>query len=52
MLLFGRMWILGLWILNAMECFKWDLMGHPCRNMKDFVAESSASCSKGRQKTG
>ena len=22
MLLFGRMWILGLWIWKAMECFK------------------------------
>ena len=22
-----------------MECLKWDLMGHPGRNMGDFVAE-------------
>lgn len=22
------------------ECFKWDLMGHPSRNVEDLVAES------------
>jgi hypothetical protein len=40
MLLFGRMWILGLWIWKAVECFKWGLMGHPSRNMEDFVTVS------------
>ena len=24
-----------------MECFKWGLLGHPNRNMDDFVAESN-----------
>jgi hypothetical protein len=38
-LLFGRMWILLLWIWKAMECFKWTLMGEPSRNMEDFGAE-------------
>jgi hypothetical protein len=38
MLLFERMWIFGLWIWNSVECFKWGLMGHPSRNMEDFVA--------------
>ena len=23
-----------------MECFKWGLVGHPSRNMEDFVAEN------------
>jgi hypothetical protein len=41
MLLFERMWILGLWIWNAVECFKWGLMGHPSRNMEDFDTGSS-----------
>jgi hypothetical protein len=39
-LLFERTWIFGLWIWNAVECFKWDLMGHPSSNMEDFVAGS------------
>ena len=43
-LLFKRMWILGLWIWKAVECFKWGLMGHPSRNMKDFVAGSDLNC--------
>ena len=38
-LLFGRMWI---W--KAVGCFKWGLMGHPGRNMEDFVAESDLNC--------
>ena len=41
MLLFERMWILGLWICKAVECFKWGLMGHLGRNMEDFVAGSN-----------
>jgi len=44
MLLFERMWILGLWNWKAMECFNWGLMGHASRNMKDFVAESDLNC--------
>ena len=27
-----------------MECFKWGLMGHPSRNMEDFVTESDLNC--------
>ena len=44
MLLFERMWIWGLWIWKAVECFKWGLMGHPSRNMEDFVAGSNLNC--------
>ena len=44
MLLFERMWILGLWIWNAVECFKWGLMDYPSRNMEDFVAGSNLNC--------
>jgi hypothetical protein len=33
--MFGGIWIWGLWIQKAMECFMWDLMGHPSRNMED-----------------
>ena len=42
MLLFGGMWILGLW--KAVECFKLGLMGYPSRNMEDFIAEYDLSC--------
>jgi hypothetical protein len=38
------MWILGLWIWNTVECFKWGLIGHPSRNMEDFVAGSNLNC--------
>jgi hypothetical protein len=41
MLLFKRLWILELWIWKAVECFKWGLMSHPSKNMKDFVAKSN-----------
>jgi hypothetical protein len=44
MFLFGRVWILGLWIWKAHECFQWGLMGYPRRNMEDFVAESDLNC--------
>jgi hypothetical protein len=44
MLLFERMWILGLCIWKAVECFKWSLMGHPTRNMEDFVTGSNLNC--------
>jgi hypothetical protein len=37
--LFGGMWVLRLWIWKAMECFEWDSMGHPSRNMEDIGAE-------------
>jgi hypothetical protein len=43
-LLFERMWNLGLWIWNTVECFKWDLMGHPSRTMENFVAGSDLNC--------
>jgi hypothetical protein len=44
MLLFERMWILGLWIWKAVKSFKWGLMGHPSRNMEDFVDGSDLTC--------
>ena len=44
MLLLGRMWILGLWIWKAVECFEWGLIGHLSRNMEDFVAGSDLNC--------
>jgi hypothetical protein len=44
MLLFGKMWIGGLWIWKVVECFKWGLVGHPIRNMEYFVAESNLNC--------
>jgi hypothetical protein len=40
-LLFETMWIWGLWIWKAVECFKWCVVGHPSRNMEDFVAGSN-----------
>jgi hypothetical protein len=43
MLLFGRMWILGLWIWKAMECFM-GLLSHASRNMEDFVFVSDLTC--------
>jgi hypothetical protein len=44
MLLFERMWIWGLWIWKAVECFKWSLMGHPSRDMEDFVPGNNLNC--------
>ena len=38
--LFGGMWIWGLGILKAVECFKWSLMNHSIRNMEDVDAEN------------
>ena len=29
---------------KAVECFKWDLMGHPSRNKEDFVSGSDLNC--------
>jgi hypothetical protein len=26
------------------ECFNWDLIGYPSRNMEDFVAENDLNC--------
>jgi hypothetical protein len=40
------MWIWGLWIWKAVECFKWGLMGYPSKNMKDLVAEIDLNCSE------
>lgn len=39
MVLPGRMCILGLWILKAVECFKWGLLGHKNRSMGNSDAE-------------
>ena len=47
MLSSGRMWIWGLWIWKAVECFKWGLMGHPRKNMEDFVTEWFELCRPG-----
>jgi hypothetical protein len=44
MLFFERMWIWGLWIWKAVECFKWGLVGQPSRNMEDFVDRSDLNC--------
>ena len=45
MLLLGRMWILGLWIWKAVECFKWGFY-IPNKNIEDFVAESNLNCAE------
>ena len=42
MLLFGGIWIWGLW--KAVECFKWSLMDQPSRNMEDIDAEGDLNC--------
>ena len=44
MLSSGRMWIWGLWIWKAVECFKKSLMCCPSRTMEDFVTESDLNC--------
>ena len=44
MLLFRRIWILGLWVWKAVECFKWGLMGYLGRKMEDFVAKGVLTC--------
>ena len=44
MLLFGRVCIFGLWIWKGVECFNWDLVAHPSRNMEDFVTQSDLNC--------
>jgi hypothetical protein len=41
---FERMWILGLCIWKAMQCFKWGSNGHPSRNMEDLAAGSNLNC--------
>jgi hypothetical protein len=38
------MWIWGLGISEAVECFKWGLMDHPTRNMEDIGAEDDLNC--------
>ena len=40
MILFGRMWIWGLWFWKAVEYLKWDLMSCPSWNINDIVTES------------
>uniref|UniRef100_UPI00300F8078 prolyl 3-hydroxylase OGFOD1 isoform 13 n=1 Tax=Mus musculus TaxID=10090 RepID=UPI00300F8078 len=47
---FSHDWILGLWIWKELECFKWDLISHPSRNMEDFVAKSDLNCGDLAQK--
>jgi hypothetical protein len=42
MLLFGGMWILGLW--KAVKYFKWGIMGHPTRNIEDIGAKGVFNC--------
>jgi hypothetical protein len=44
MYLFGRMWILELSIWNAVECFKWGLMGYPIKNLENFVTKNDLNC--------
>lgn len=38
-LLFRRMWTLGIWIRKAVEYFKWGLTSNPSRNMEDSDGE-------------
>ena len=45
MLLFGRIWIWGLWIWKTVECFKWSSLSYPSRNMEDLVAEGNVNSS-------
>ena len=47
MFLFGGMKILGVWIWKVIEVFKWDLMGHPSRNMEDLGAEHDLNLGEG-----
>ena len=35
---------MNLWIWKAAECFKWVLVGHPSRNMENFVAGGDLIC--------
>jgi hypothetical protein len=44
MLLFGRMWVWGLWIWKAVGCFKWGLIAHPSRTVEDFATQSELNC--------
>jgi hypothetical protein len=44
MLLFGRVWILGLWIWKISERFQWSLIGYPSRNKDELVVESDLNC--------
>ena len=37
--LFGVIWIWGVWVRKAVECFKHCLMGHASRSMEDSGAE-------------
>ena len=40
MFLFGRIWTLVLWVMKAVVCFKYFLMGYPIRNVEDNGAKS------------
>ena len=42
--LVGKMWIFGLWIVKAVESFKWGLMGYLSSKMEDSVAENYFNC--------
>lgn len=39
MLLFERMWTMGLWIRKAVGCFKGCLIGHPSRSVENSGTE-------------
>jgi hypothetical protein len=45
MLLFGKIWILGIWIWKAMKCLRCGLVYHPSWNMEDFVTKGDLICS-------
>jgi hypothetical protein len=38
------MWIWGLWIWTAVECFKQDFMSHPSHNVEDIKAKGDLNC--------
>lgn len=44
MFFFEGMWIWGLWIRKAVECFKGELMSYPSRNIEDIGAEGELNC--------
>jgi hypothetical protein len=44
MLVYGVMWIWGLWIKIAEKCFKWGLMEHNSRSMDKSGAGGDLNC--------
>jgi hypothetical protein len=50
MLLFGGMYIWGLRLRKAVECFKWNLMNQLSRNIKDNSLDGDLNW--GRRGTG